>query len=252
MDSSRQKLSRANRHLQALDRAVKRFGDSEPYALVFSVVKESGGTYGVIKIKILKPVPDSLGLIVGDVCNNLHSALDHLSWQLWLKVDHVFNSAVHFPICANKRWFDQQAPKNIEGLPAQEQKLIESLQPYKRGNRLLSILRELNITEKHRLIPVVVSQAQITILSFEGRLNLRIPPGKSFEIPGRTTTPIQDGAEVWRVEVGEGVTTDDLRVRAGFAFEFKFDGIPAIASKECVTKTLRSVRDEVRYVLDQF
>lgn len=53
------------------------------------------------------------------------------------------------------------------------------------------------------------------------------------------------------MKVGDAVTTDDVRVNAGFSFEFMFDGIPAIASKQYVGKPLLAIRDEVSYVLDQ-
>ena len=128
---------------------------------------------------------------------------------------------------------------------------MESVQPYNRGNSLLSIHKALNNFDKHRLIPVVTSTAQITLFGMEG-IHIVVPPGETVAILRQSTRPIEDGAELWRTEIGDGVIAGDVRVRAGFAFEFVFEGVPAIASKQYVGKTLQDIRNEVRWVLGHF
>ena len=249
MDSPHKKLQRANRNFQALNRALQRFRDSNPYDLAFSVVKEPGGTFGVIKVKVLKSVPDSIGLIVGEMCNNLRSALEHTLWRAHLAMSHAFNEDVHFPICDNPKWFGKASTKHLKGLSSSQRTKFENVQPYVRGNDLLSVLRALNNTDKHRIIPVVAAQGQIQLMELSG-IDLVVPPGATAAISVKTDKPIEDGGELWRQEIGD-VSEDNLSVKAGFAYSFLFDGIPAIADKRQVVGTLRSIRDEVRYVLDQ-
>ena len=254
MDSFRQKLRRADRHLQALKRAAQLFHNSKPYAPFFSVVKEPDGTYGVITIKVLKPVPDSLGLIVGDICNNLRSALDHLLWQLRINVEPDFDGIVYFPIIPDEptELFHVKAARDIKGLSLAQRTKIEASQPYKRGNNFLSILRELNRVDKHRLIPVVAAEGRITIFELSIKGDLVVPQGRTLEIPVQTAEPIEDGAELWRIPLSEGMTKADVRLRFGFSYEFIFGDIPAIASNQYVGRTMQAIRDEVRWVLSQF
>ena len=251
MDGLWQKLRRANRHLQALSRASQRFKDGNPYRLDFSIVREQDGTYGVIKIKVLKPVPGSLGLIAGDICNNLRSALDHLLWRLRTDVQPSFDGSIYFPIIETEPdiSFYQKAANDIARLTRIQKAKIEGLQPYKRGNNFLAILKKLNNRDKHRLIPVITVQGQLSIISIQ---NLVIPPRTAMEIPTLTNMPIEDDAELWRINLGEDMSAPDMRVNARLSYDFMFGTVPTIADRHFVRRTLLAIRNEVRYALGQF
>ena len=75
LDSARLKLTRAGLHLETLKYEVLRFRQSNPYHIVKDIDPETGEqrTYCVIDRQ-----PDhGMALVLGDLVNALHSALDH-------------------------------------------------------------------------------------------------------------------------------------------------------------------------------
>ena len=113
-----------------------------------STVTNDDDRYGIIYVDRCEPIPDDIPLLVEDVCNSLRSALDHISWRVWLKDDPNSHKHISFLICNTASCFAIAAPKHIGGLPRDQQATFESVQPYNRGNNNLSILRELNDADK--------------------------------------------------------------------------------------------------------
>lgn len=105
------------------------------------------------------------GTIVGDFVHNLRSALDHIIYVISHRRDPVEfanDNTTAFPICDSPNEFngrkrrDWQPNHEIRGLPDDAKAIVEALQPYNRGNDLLSdplrILREMDDIDKHRAI----------------------------------------------------------------------------------------------------
>lgn len=250
MDGPRQKLRRANIHLNAFKRSLKRFNDRKPYELSSKVVHQDDGSYGTIYVNRCDPVPDSMALIVGDICNNLRSVLDHILWQLWLKVNSAFDKNVTFPICADSNRFRAEATKLIKDLPAEQRALIASVQPYSRGNDLLSVLRELNNADKHRLITIVQAAAQYTQIGISGPFV--IPPKGTLQIYAPAKTRLEYGAVLLRYPLKYLEPGAEAQVAASFNVLIEFGESPKIAEGRIVGTTLRAIRDEVTYILDRF
>lgn len=116
---------------------------------------------------LMPPVPTTLGLILGDFVHNLRASLDHLVWQLVLANRRQPNSSTAFPIhlelgfLQDKAAFFKRTKPAIGGCSPGARGVIESLQPYQKGNAFeashhpLWMLHELDIIDKHRLIAVV-------------------------------------------------------------------------------------------------
>ena len=90
MDSAREKLKRANLHLGSLSRFVRRFAAHDPYRIGFRVIREDDKRYATAFVDVWNPLPASIPLIAGDICNNLRLALDHLLRQCWLDAGPAF------------------------------------------------------------------------------------------------------------------------------------------------------------------
>ena len=250
MDGPTQKLRRANIHLNAFQRSLKRFMDRKPHEISHKVVREDDGSYGTIYVSRCDPIPDSMALIVGDICNNLRSVLDHILWQLWLKADSTFDQNVTFPIFADPNRFKREAARHIEGLDAVQRTLIANVQPYRRGNDLLSVLRELNDADKHRLITIVRAMAQYTNIHISG--HFIIPPKGSIKIYAPAKSGLEYGTELLRYPLEYLKPGAEAAVDANFNILIVFGEFPNIAEGRIVGTTLRAIRDEVTYVLDRF
>ena len=234
--------------MKALNQAVRRFVGSQAYQLRKSTVTEDGNNYGIIYVDSCKPIPDDIPLLAEDVCNILRSALDHISWRVWLREDPNSHNPISFPICDTASWFEIAAPKHIGGLPRDQQAMFESVQPYNRGNKYLSILRELNDADKQRLNPVVSTTSIIDQLKLRGMIS---PAGKFRFITDPSKPPVLEvGTELMRVDLGEFV--GDIDVKGKFKYWQVFGSSPEIAQGLDVVSTLTAIRDEVKYVLDQF
>ena len=184
----------------------------------------------------------------------LKSALDHLWWQLWTRVDPAFDERVYFPIFSSEERFEKARPFKVKGLtlPVTHQAVTKRAQPYNRGNNYLTILHELNRTDKHRLISVADTCARVgriglydfdldTLTSIEDELIIAIKPN----------VRVEKGTMITRVPLGHRGSRIKGHVHVGLDSEFRFTE-PKIVAGLGVTTTMRQLRDEVRWVLDQF
>lgn len=243
----RQDLTRANKQLKALSQADRRFVGSHAYQLRKSTVTENGDRYGTIYVDSCKPIPESIPLLVEEIVNNLCSALNQISWRLWLRANPNFNQPICFPIFDTANLFEKAALKFIGGLPQDQQAIFESVQPYNRGNNFLSILRDLNHADNQRLNPVVSTTCIIGQIKLRGMIS---PSGKFRIIIDRSKpTELEVGAELLRIPLEEIV--GEIDVDRNFKYWQVFGSSPEIAGGLPVVSTLSSIRDEVKWVLDQ-
>jgi hypothetical protein len=104
----------------------------------------------VIEIEMVREPPTSLGLIVRDCIQTVHSALDRLVWELVIhRGIEKPGRHTRFPVALNPQQFAQQAlstpPKSgkirkgqLHGLLTEDIEAIRSFQPYKSLGRTLS------------------------------------------------------------------------------------------------------------------
>src|SRR4051812_34275197 len=113
--SSRLKLDRAIEHLEALRVECAGYLNEEPKPYFVAVKFEADEGCHVARIFIREghEPPDRIGLIAGDLFNNLRSALDHLVWDLACS-EHPeaeiskpgVRKRIYFPVCANPEEVD--------------------------------------------------------------------------------------------------------------------------------------------------
>lgn len=241
-------LVRANKRLKALNQSLRRFSGSQAYQLRKSTVTEDGDNYGIIYVDSCNPIPENIPLLVDDVCSSLRSALDHISWKVWLKEDPNFDKTRCFPICDTAAMFEIAAPELIGGLPREQQAIFESAQPYSRGNNYLSILREVSDAEKQRLNPVVSTASIIDHIKLRGMIS---PSGKFRFITDPSKPPVLEvGSELLRIPLEEFV--GEIDVDRKFKYWQVFGSFPEIAEGLAVASTLTDIMDEVKCVFDNF
>jgi hypothetical protein len=112
-----------------------------------------------------------LGVVVGDAAHNVHTAVDHIVWQ----VAHLNVTArdaalqegrewppgiAQFPIFKAEEGFERDGRKKIACLCESHREQIEDIQPYKRSRvphlRPLWLLYALSITDKHHVLNAAV------------------------------------------------------------------------------------------------
>ena len=213
-----------------------------------TAIGEDDTQYGTIYVESCTPIPDSIPQIVGDVCCDLRAVLDQILLRLWVNKDPDFDKPVSFPICDTSGWFEDNAPQHIGGLPLEQRTMFESVQPYKRGNSYLSILRELNNADQERLNAVVSTTSIVGQLKFRGMVS---PAGKFRIITGPSNVPeLEVGAELMRVPLEEFI--GDFNVSPKFKYWQVFGKFPEIAEGLSVVNTLSAIRDEVKHILGRF
>jgi hypothetical protein len=93
--------------------------------------------------------PMMIGVLIGEVCYNLRSALDYLVFQLAKLDSGVAQDGTQFLIEDRKKGFEYRKNTKLAGLNANHIAMIEILQPYN-GCQWAQILRDLSNWDKHR------------------------------------------------------------------------------------------------------
>jgi hypothetical protein len=209
------KLARADGHLRALDDAVAEFLATEPY----EIVREYAGDQFIARVVYRHQPPDGLLMLTGDAVHNLRSALDHLAWSL---AGESADRGTEFPIFIDQAKFRDKGRTKMRGMPSQAQKIIKSLQPYKRPHGLpeekdpLWLLQSLDIEDKHRTLNLVASGVM-------GRLHISTSMDHpEFGLTGATGfMPFADGAVILRIPAPRDRSR--LRDCSSYTFDVAFD-----------------------------
>jgi hypothetical protein len=119
--------------------------------------------------KVGPEIPESWGLVIGEIVYNLRCALDHLWWAL--AVDHLGReptakeaSAVQFPILDRARpeeWDDHRYLRHVAPAVAKEARPLQGYDLGEDEETLLGVLRSLSNTDKHRRVePTVFTSSE--------------------------------------------------------------------------------------------
>lgn len=236
LDSVRLKVVRAKEHLDFLYGEIGRFWASEPKPCEFireDDTKESGY---VLRFKVNKTLPLEWSLVVGDFAHNLRSALDHLAWQLALLTTDKPKSSTEFPIFNDSSKFKDShggAQRKMKDILTSAHSVIESLQPYNRGNwsevEHLWWLHELDRIDKHREIVPCFTQTMVKFSYLDGVFRSgRLNDGDRIKI-----MPVNKGQ--FNIEIGADIAFDIPTVN--FPIDFRrLDGIHKFVREEVIPR----------------
>ena len=173
--SAKQKLARAEKHLRALDRAVKKLRRETPYDFTEDYTPNKSGKpdfYLRAVVTAAPPIPESWALITGDILTNARAALDHAVFPHILgKKPTLKPQEINYPICDRKDQFVSKAG----WFTPEVADVVEASQPYHfetPAEHPLAALRELVNTGKHRKLVI----AEYAMASF------RVAPDPRFEV----------------------------------------------------------------------
>lgn len=160
----------------------------------------------VMTFHILEPLPIRLGIIFGDMLNNLRGALDHLVWQLVLANGERPTSGNSFPVVRDVRQWPRSRQSKLKGVSDRCADGIKETQPFQSGRQApfhwLALLNKMNNINKHRVIaPVLISQFEWEPTFELNRAAEAEDQRVDDQHPPAVGTALEDGQVLRRVKV---------------------------------------------------
>jgi hypothetical protein len=201
LTSVRAKLARSQEHAQTVEDEIRAWMDRHPYGLT-KEVNADHTRYSLI-LRENEPAPlRRWTLGIADAFHNLRTVLDYLVYEVAIVDSGSKNPPPHdrclqFPISDTPDDFSDAVRRRLLGeISAPVRATFELMQPYNRPHPtlppLLRILRELNNTDKHRMLRLAYGAVSKGNLGFKGE----------FPSDGRqwkhviNTGEVKDGTEV--------------------------------------------------------
>jgi hypothetical protein len=248
------KFRRAEEHFDTVKGEIRLWQQGHPYRIVKKVNAEATRHTIAVRIRTHPPL-QKWSTIVSDCMHNLRACLDYLVYAV--AIEHTRKNpppnarSLQFPICdspdlfvkASKRYLptDSISPK-ISGI-------IESLQPYKRPYPglppILAILRDFDDVDKHRLLHVMLSNAQQW--KFE---NVRDFPPDATPTVEVHTVEVVDKAELATIVFDRPAPDTKFKFIGEFVIAIPHAPGPSRVPWSEVGAVLTRVMPEVRYIID--
>jgi hypothetical protein len=216
LDGPRGKVERAKDHLADLRAEIGQFLARDPYGIVEDRDPETGQK--VIRARVSEPVPPRVTAIIGDLAHNLRSGFDYVATQLVLANGATPSSRTEFPVFWDPEAYKTDFRRKVRGMSKEAVRLIDGMQPYLAADPVahpLYLIHHLDIEDKHHDW-IVVGTAIPSMVLGKGVRHMEI---RNFRMPPRVS-PLEDGAELWRYELGPGT---DVDVEGEYAFAVAFD-----------------------------
>lgn len=239
--SARLKISRARKHVDDLEAELAAWWGTGPVSIKGTgvMLTEGGGT-GVrtTTVESVRPLPDSVALLVGDAAHNVRSALDHFAWAA-VPVQRR-NLKTMFPIWGKgkekpegeeeKEW-EEQVRRQMPGvLPG----LGDAVLRPGRWPIELWYVNELDRVDKHRLlIPVAAAHAGVVVgipPIFAPVPGLR-PRMLPVNVTQQEWKPLEAGTVLWDVPEGADPAPDVIQFeyQVTFGEPWELRGSPVVA-----------------------
>ena len=177
LNGVREKLKRADKHLDFLKTKFLAYIESTPYSLV--IERDVGTGHPRILFHVTGQPSLSLSTVVGDIVHNLRSGLDYIAHEL-IRVNGCSTTfQTQFPICESATdFFNEAICKNrLGGISLRGYTLIEAMQPYwdTSGNDTphpLWLLHKLSNIDKHKMpnLTVLGATATINFVALDGHI----------------------------------------------------------------------------------
>lgn len=244
LDGPRLKVKRAVLEIDLLERQINRFIAQAQYEIVAAEFnKATGKRVYRLKINGNPRVDPNLGLLCGEICHNLRSALDQLVYQLYLldPANDPKDQRTQFPILSkapsrkNGQSFERRTiNSDLKGVRKKHRDMIELQQPCKRrqggANGPLAILSNLNNADKHRMLK-----------------ELQVPGGMyEYEIKGSNASfrpsparVLRDGAKLFEFD-------PSVTVLPGFEPQVSFwdEQLPVVLSLRLIAQKVSSIIED--------
>jgi hypothetical protein len=250
------KIQRADEHIRNLNADINSLIGGDTYRLVSE--PDTDPRECILSVVGPEP-PRRLSAIAGEVIHQLRSSLDHLVWQLVIANKKTPNRSHQFPICHTPEKFKEACDRGrIEGIAASARSLIEARQPYKNSKDIkrhfLYVLREMDDTDKHRLLNLVVARAIPRELSIGGKEPGTGKNGDPIELVGISPPkgpqgPTEQGTEVLRLRFGK--PEPDVKVTGKPIVQIVFGDLGPITEQPVIDIVLQ-LRNKVVGLINSF
>lgn len=236
------KIGRANTHLDDFDEQAQAVVAAYRNAVVRE--RDEDRSEYVFSIERVPPLDPVLGAILGDAIHNLRAALDHLAWQAVIAGGGNPTGDTNFPVLDVAPTADRYGRTRVQiapGIPKRLQEVLDTFQPYKRGNPTthpLHVIHRLDIDDKHHELFVTV--VGVVSVSFH----------EPFDVVGLNTGPYEDGAEVCRF-TGPEVSDAEDEFNPAIAFAVRLDEPSAgpwgrtVGASQLIRQSLTYIENEV-------
>lgn len=172
LNSAKEKLGRATRHLEVATEVFNSFVGNNLYT---TSGKQDKKKRLVLFVTSVREFPPDFALAVGDCAHNLRSCLDHIVFP-FANCTEKEEGAIQFPLVSKRAYFKGEAKTRLIGVNGKVISEIKRLQPYHKRTRrktwLLWVIRGIDNWDKHRRLIVAINAvisatAKITFTSGE-------------------------------------------------------------------------------------
>ncbi len=151
-DSSRRKLNWAKNHLANLKREQSAFIKTTKCE-IFTELHPERAKHTICKMRLTQQVvPPGVAEMVGDVVDNLRSALDHAVYGIAVASGHPEAREAYFPFSRSASQFEANLKGRCRDVPKEIYPLLRNFEPYKGGSDALYALNAVCIANKHKLV----------------------------------------------------------------------------------------------------
>jgi hypothetical protein len=238
--SHRRKLGRAESHIQEVERLVNGWLKPGSYRIAVETDRDGGIELAGTQ---LKPLPNDLGLIIGDAFQAMRSSLDNLAYALAIKNNPNMTpkeeEGVMFPISDTPALAGDKRVNQMGSVVAGH---VIGLCPDPTVGPVdehpLWLLNKANNRDKHRAVTVSVA----SIANYNMHITSAVLQGGGFIGPGGPQITKQPGDKVVFMKGGPG-SQFDANVSA--SLQIIFDEGGEVANRG-VIETLRWFHDHIR------
>jgi len=157
--SAFQKVERANQHIREMETALDGHKEGNGYLIGHEVDDGTANIHVIYKPSF----PPDLPLFIGDIVQNLRSALDHATWELIERDGGTRDKQTAFPCCEGTiDDYKAVCRKRIKTICGDTKQFFEDFLAYPEGKgKDLVRLHRLAITDRHKELTPIVHIASI-------------------------------------------------------------------------------------------
>ena len=155
-----ERVTRADKHLTELESTISAWRFEQESAIIPQFEAQFPHHFLPDVSRSVGP-PLVVGILIGEICYNLRSALDYLIFELSIHDSGIEPSNTQFPIEDSKDGFTGRATTvRLKGINPRHIAMIECLQPYK-GCDWTKTLRDISNPDKHRELAGITGTYQV-------------------------------------------------------------------------------------------
>lgn len=187
--SAKLKIERADHHFTQLFGIQNTFPSTGLYRI--NIEGDAKTTGQTLTFQVRDETLNKIPLTIGDFIHNLHSALDHVAYELVSRFSRYETPSANFPFGESRKEAVTTCQGVIKGIPLDIITcILECVQPYRGGNgEALCVLHALDIRDKHHLLIPLINVSWVTVILQTGEEEVTHFLYERSEEPNMIRTP---------------------------------------------------------------